>query len=92
MWAWGDPDRCDEWTYLNDPWACNYIAFTNCSNRAKADHIPVAELTDFENFPVWLHSDVNVGGVGIVNGLRERYVNAPSCGYTVLIHPDNTPC
>ena len=83
LWAWGDPDRCDEWTYLNDPWACNYIAFTNCSNRVKTDHIPVAELVDFENFPVWLHSDVSVGGAGIVNGLRERYVNThPSLLHT----------
>jgi hypothetical protein len=50
LWAWADPARCDETTYMNDPWACNYIAFTNCSNRVKTTHIKPAELTDWENF------------------------------------------
>ena len=35
LWAWADPKRCDPQVYLNNPWACNFIPFTNCSNRAK---------------------------------------------------------
>ena len=33
LWAWADPNLCDLEVFRNDPWACNFIPFTNCSTR-----------------------------------------------------------
>ena len=33
LWAWADPKLCDLEVFRNDPWACNFISFTNCSTR-----------------------------------------------------------
>ena len=33
LWAWADPNLCDSGVFRNDPWACNFIPFTNCSTR-----------------------------------------------------------
>ena len=35
LWAWSDIVRCPPYVYLHDPWACNFIPFTNCSHREK---------------------------------------------------------
>ena len=33
LWSWADPRLCDLEVFRNDPWACNFIPFTNCSTR-----------------------------------------------------------
>ena len=76
LWAWADPERCDEWTYLNDPWACNYIAFTNCSHRVKSEHLISMDSSgyvDWEDLDDFFHANVSEGGVGINDHLRQRY-------------------
>ena len=32
-WSWADPLTCPSATYLHDPWACNFISLSGCSDR-----------------------------------------------------------
>ena len=55
LWAWADPKRCDPYVYLNNPWACNFIPFTNCSNRAKTIRAEIKPI-DLVPWERYVHS------------------------------------
>ena len=70
LWSWADPNLCDHEKFKNDPWACNFIAFTNCSNRELSSNIStVPELYD---------SNVLAKNKIISKDLRIRYDDSPN--------------
>ena len=34
-WSWADPESCPLHTQTHDPWACNFLSLSNCSDRHK---------------------------------------------------------
>jgi hypothetical protein len=46
-WYWANEATCPRDTYLFDPWACNFLPISNCSNRGSVFDIP-ADTTDRE--------------------------------------------
>ena len=81
LWGWSDPINCHPNTYLNDPWACNFITFTNCTDRIKSSNIdslffaptyPNGGSSDF------LTNPVTIGGAGgITQILRNTFDDSP---------------
>lgn len=39
-WYWANEETCETDTYLFNPWACNFLSFSNCSNRDSAFRLP----------------------------------------------------
>ena len=82
LWAWSDPINCHPETYLNDPWACNFIAFTNCTDRIKSTKIKPLHFARHwngeENSTDFLSNPVAIGGAGgITQILRNIYDDSP---------------
>ena len=50
LWAWSDIIRCPPAIYLHDPWACNFVPFTNCSHREKVT--PLCPLSQCIAHPI----------------------------------------
>ena len=82
FWAWADPKLCPQKIFLNNPWACNFISFSNCSNRVASGHITPERYGQWKNNTIFLTS----GNTSVIMGnnslitmeTREKYNDSTS--------------
>lgn len=71
-WGWADPSTCPPDTYLHDPWACNFLSISNCSNRHLSEHIKPESLTSWSTPSVRMQGEVAAAAAPVDHG-RNRY-------------------
>lgn len=77
-WAWAEPSLCPTETLLHDPWACNFISLSSCSDRYRSAGIPVETQTLWETPCIYLRGQQNEDvGLGITDRFREEYADSP---------------
>lgn len=74
LWSWADPKICPHDTFANDPWACNFIAFTNCSNRVlSVNSTKLDNVHHCEWGGIVAADNDTVNGTVPLAALRDRY-------------------
>lgn len=64
-WAWAEPSTCPLIMQLHDPWACNFLPITSCSNRFLSEHIPA------ESWSMWQTPTAFLRSANITEPLRK---------------------
>ena len=70
-WSWADPLSCAPDTYLHDPWACNFLSVSNCSDRFKSAHLTPEPLT------AWFTPSAPLRALGITDDARKAAGDSP---------------
>ena len=84
-WGWADPATCSPNTYLHDPWACNFLSISNCSDRYRSAHIKPESLTSWSTPSTRLQGDPAPtltrnryeGGLRITDATRVAFGDGP---------------
>ena len=70
-WSWADPLTCPPAVYLHDPWACNFLSVSNCSDRFKT-----ASLKK-EPIHIWVTPGSFLRGLGLGQAKRAAWGDLP---------------
>jgi hypothetical protein len=70
-WSWADSQTCPPDTYLHDPWACNFLSVSNCSDRFKSAHLVPEPLT------AWFTPSAPLRALGITDDARKAAGDSP---------------
>lgn len=84
-WGWADPATCSPDTYLHDPWACNFLSISNCSDRYRSAHIKPESLTSWSTPSTRLQGEPAPsqgrnryeGGLRITDTMRVAFGDGP---------------
>ena len=79
-WGWADPETCPEQTYLHEPFACNFLSLSNCSDRHRSAHLKAEDLTAWTTPSSKLQSTgppEEPWGLGITAASREAFGDSP---------------
>lgn len=71
-WSWAESSTCHNSTLFNDPWACNFLSISNCSNRELSWHLPRRAHVTWETPCKFLREELQ-----ITDQLRITYHDAP---------------
>ena len=77
-WSWADPATCPHEVFLHNPWACNFLKITNCTNRFLSAHIKPVEAPFWWSTPkTFMDTDIAHGGAEVSGVYRRQMKEVP---------------